>query len=214
MAGSFDFESPNGDGPAIVISDSNPQAIGTAAPGTTGEVADAGHVHAHGNQLGGALHANAVASGAAGFMSGSDKAKLDGLPSSATYRKEIYSYSGGGGISNSQTNVFTYPIIGIGANTGSQLPYVALRAGSITGLMIYGGQSTSVSAGTLTLKFYKNGSFVTDCELVISSGQAATVTLPAGTYTYAAGDTLDLRYSTSGSYNGFSTAAFGLELTE
>ena len=33
-------------------------------------------------------------------------------------------------------------------------------------------------------------------------------------YAYAANDTLDLRYSTSGTYDGFSTAAFGLELTE
>lgn len=37
----------------------------------------------HGNRGGGALHANAVASGAAGFLSGTDKAKLDGLPSNA-----------------------------------------------------------------------------------------------------------------------------------
>lgn len=34
----------------------------------------------HGNRGGGSVHANAVASGAAGFMTGADKAKLDGLP--------------------------------------------------------------------------------------------------------------------------------------
>lgn len=33
----------------------------------------------HGSRAGGTLHANAIASGAAGFMSGADKAKLDGL---------------------------------------------------------------------------------------------------------------------------------------
>lgn len=37
----------------------------------------------HGNRGGGSLHTVAVASGAAGFLSGTDKAKLDGLPSSA-----------------------------------------------------------------------------------------------------------------------------------
>lgn len=38
----------------------------------------------HGNRGGGGLHVNAVASGAAGFMSGTDKAKLDGLPDAST----------------------------------------------------------------------------------------------------------------------------------
>lgn len=39
------------------------------------------HTHAHGNRGGGSLHALAVASGAAGFLSGADKAKIDGIPS-------------------------------------------------------------------------------------------------------------------------------------
>ena len=37
----------------------------------------------HGNRGGGALHANVVAAGAAGFMTGSDKTKLDGIASGA-----------------------------------------------------------------------------------------------------------------------------------
>lgn len=37
----------------------------------------------HGNRGGGALHANVVAAGAAGFMTGADKTKLDGLNQSA-----------------------------------------------------------------------------------------------------------------------------------
>lgn len=37
----------------------------------------------HGNRGGGALHANAVAAGAAGFMTGADKTKLDGIASGA-----------------------------------------------------------------------------------------------------------------------------------
>lgn len=59
-----------------------PSPIGTAASGVSNLAARGDHVHAHGNQLGGALHANAVASGAAGFLTGADKAILDGLPAS------------------------------------------------------------------------------------------------------------------------------------
>lgn len=56
------------------------QPVGpAAAAGSSGKVADAGHVHGHGNQAGGALHAVAVASGAAGFISGANQAKLDGI---------------------------------------------------------------------------------------------------------------------------------------
>jgi hypothetical protein len=38
----------------------------------------------HGNLPGGALHATVIAAGAAGFMSGADKTKLDGIASGAT----------------------------------------------------------------------------------------------------------------------------------
>lgn len=44
----------------------------------------ADHQHPHGNRGGGTLHATVIASGAAGFMSGSDKAKLDGIQAGAT----------------------------------------------------------------------------------------------------------------------------------
>lgn len=42
------------------------------------------HVHAHGDRGGGTLHATVVSGGAAGFMSGSDKAKLDSFPSNTS----------------------------------------------------------------------------------------------------------------------------------
>lgn len=66
------------------ISAALPQALGTAAAGALGEAADAGHVHAHGNLAGGSLHADAVAAGASGFMTGADKTKLDGLVASSS----------------------------------------------------------------------------------------------------------------------------------
>lgn len=64
---------------ATPLTAATPQAVGTAAVGVSTDAARADHVHAHGDQAGGTLHSTAVASGAAGFMSGSDKAKLDGI---------------------------------------------------------------------------------------------------------------------------------------
>lgn len=69
---------------ATPLTAATPQAVGTAAVGVSTDAARADHVHAHGDQLGGSLHADAVASGAAGFMSGADKAKLDGVATGAT----------------------------------------------------------------------------------------------------------------------------------
>lgn len=55
-----------------------PAAIGVAAAGTSARPANDDHVHAHGNQLGGTLHADAVAGapGTAGFMTGVQAAAL------------------------------------------------------------------------------------------------------------------------------------------
>lgn len=47
-------------------------------------VSRADHIHAHDNQPGGSLHALVISGGAAGFMSGADKAKLDGIAPLAT----------------------------------------------------------------------------------------------------------------------------------
>lgn len=68
---------------AAALSSTLPSDIGTAAIGNGTTAARSNHVHAHGNQLGGTLHANAVAAGAAGFMTGADKTKLDGIAASA-----------------------------------------------------------------------------------------------------------------------------------
>lgn len=59
-----------------------PEPIGvTGSPGTGVQVvSQADHVHAHGDLPGGTMHAAAIADGAAGFMSGADKAKLDAVP--------------------------------------------------------------------------------------------------------------------------------------
>ncbi len=64
---------------AIAATSTTPSPVGTAAVGIAATAARADHVHAHGNQLGGALHAVADDS-TAGFMSATDKSKLDALP--------------------------------------------------------------------------------------------------------------------------------------
>jgi hypothetical protein len=60
------------------LSDEDPLPLGAADPGTGSESAREDHVHAHGNQGGGSEHAVATTS-VAGFLSATDKTKLDGL---------------------------------------------------------------------------------------------------------------------------------------
>lgn len=76
------FQSPGsasgGGGGGPDLSDATPQPVGSASAGVSSDASRADHVHAHGNQAGGTLHAEATTS-TAGFMSAADKVKLDGL---------------------------------------------------------------------------------------------------------------------------------------
>lgn len=65
------------------LSSDAPSGLGTAAAGVSASAARADHVHAHGNLGGGSLHSVAT-TGAAGFLSAADKAKLDGIAPGAT----------------------------------------------------------------------------------------------------------------------------------
>lgn len=67
-----------------------PVTVGTVNDeGASAYLARADHVHAHGNQGGGALHADVVAAGASGFMTGADKTKLNGVQAGATAMSTI-----------------------------------------------------------------------------------------------------------------------------
>lgn len=68
---------------ASALSGATPAPIGTAAPGVSTAPARGDHVHAHGNQAGGTLHADVVAGGASGFMTGAQATKLDGIETGA-----------------------------------------------------------------------------------------------------------------------------------
>lgn len=60
--------------------------IGTAnAIGSLDTFSRSDHIHSHGSQPGGSLHALAISGGAAGFMSGTDKQKLDTLGTGDLY---------------------------------------------------------------------------------------------------------------------------------
>ena len=63
-------------GPQPALSAATPQALGTAVPGSDTSASKSDHVHAHGNQGGGALHADVVAAGASGFMTGTQATQL------------------------------------------------------------------------------------------------------------------------------------------
>jgi hypothetical protein len=75
--------------------DGNILPVGTQDAGVSNKVARADHVHAHGNQTGGSLHANVIAAGASGFMTGADKTKLDLYLSSFTGGGFLMSNAGG-----------------------------------------------------------------------------------------------------------------------
>jgi hypothetical protein len=66
---------PTGSGSAL--SDAAPLAVGVTDPGVAGEASRADHVHEHGAQAGGALHADATPL-AAGFMSAAQVLALQG----------------------------------------------------------------------------------------------------------------------------------------
>lgn len=71
-----------GGGGGGALSSASPADLGTTSAGVDTEASRSDHVHAHGNLAGGSLHAAAVAGGASGFLTGTDKTKLDALPAS------------------------------------------------------------------------------------------------------------------------------------
>ena len=83
----------------VSASGSDFQTVGSAnAPGSSGKLADAAHVHAHGNQAGGSLHAVANST-TAGFMTAAQVNQLSNLPTTVTDTQDTSS--------NALTNVGT-----------------------------------------------------------------------------------------------------------
>lgn len=74
---------------AAALASTAPSSVGTAnAVGSGTTAAKADHVHAHGSQTDGTMHAAVVSGGANGFMTGADKAILDGLVTSVAAKAD------------------------------------------------------------------------------------------------------------------------------
>lgn len=82
------------------LSDAAPLALGTASAGVGLQGSRYDHVHAHGNQLGGTLHA-VVTGASAGFMSAADKTSFDAI--SSTYALQATTFTAGAGLSGGGT---------------------------------------------------------------------------------------------------------------
>ena len=104
--------------------------LGTAATAATGDFAAAAHVSA-----GGTAHANAVASGAAGFLTGADKAKLDGIASGATANSSDATLLARANHTGTQaaatiTGLATVATSGSAADLSGNLPVARLNSGT------------------------------------------------------------------------------------
>jgi hypothetical protein len=168
---------------ALALSSTTPQPVGTAAIGAGTTAARSDHVHAHGNQLGGSLHAAAVAGVSDGFMTAAMATKLDGITAGAA----VASVSGNAPISSSGG---TTPAISISAAS-------AIAAGSmsadhysrVAGLhyevsFVAGTQATTETSGLeIAARFF-------DPSIYPSTGR--TITLRAWVATATGGQTVDL----------------------
>lgn len=135
------------DGTSIVLTGSSPNkkvAIGALQSDAM-----------HGNRGGGALHSNAVNAGAAGFMSGSDKANLDSLYASQT-AKFFYAAPNGSAGSPSFRAIVASDIPTLNQATTAQSGSVANvltmnngGAGDASGTTYNGGAARTISYNTI-----------------------------------------------------------------
>jgi hypothetical protein len=72
-------------------STANIKPLGAVSVGTETDIARSDHVHAHGDAAGGSLHADVIAAGADGFMTGADKTILDGIDAGAEVNQFAFS---------------------------------------------------------------------------------------------------------------------------
>lgn len=103
-------------------------------------------------------------------------------------------------IAANQTDTITHYDFA-GTSTGDAL-YVPPFAGSIMGLSFYVKGNLPQSGKTLTVTVFKNGSATGATTTLTGDGSTnrKTVTFAKDTYTFAAGDDLELRYSTDATY--------------
>ena len=165
--------------------------VGTVnAEGASAALARADHVHAHGNQAGGALHADVIAAGAAGFMTGADKTKLDSvvvLPAPQT------AVAGGTTTTPSPTDV--------------ALAGMSITPGAGDYLVSFGTTVSNSINNDIIVSIYLNAVQVANSEreqLSLGAGDGSTLTLAEVPITgVLAGQAVEIRWRTTG---GTSTA--------
>jgi hypothetical protein len=145
------------------LSTATPQPIGTAAPGNGTLAAKDNHVHAHGNQSSdGNMHAAAVASGAAGFLTGADKALID----NAILRKNNYTATAAPAVGNDNTQGY-----GVGSewiDTTNKKRYSCLDAS--TGAAIWQPTSAQVDVYTSSSGNWTKPAWATAIDVICIGG--------------------------------------------
>jgi len=140
------------------LSSSTPASVGAQSAGTATTAARADHIHDHGSQTAGTHHAVAT-TGTAGFMSTTDKTKLDALSNGAVITNST-SFAGAtissGGIGAQAASVVTGAVLG---------DYVDVSFSFNIGLCTYSAHVTGANAA----------------QVVWSNNSGSPIVLPAGT---------------------------------
>lgn len=170
-------------GGIVPLSNATPQDVGsTGAAGVSGDASRADHVHAHGNQGGGAAHSLATGS-TAGFLSAADKTKIDTVESNA---KDDQVITAGVGLTGGGSGDVTLDVIfGDGAN----------QAIEGTNTRVLTQAENDAAAGTSGTPSNSNR-FVTNSDPRMSDSR--TPTAHATTHEAAAGDPLTVQNLGSG----------------
>jgi hypothetical protein len=156
---------------AVISGGATPNGLSSTSGsiGAASTVSRSDHIHPHGNLTGGTLHSNATTS-TAGFLSSTDKTKLDGL---ATYARTIFVT--GGGTSFENGTALLNALAGISGNSSSSPYLVKLEAGVF-----------DVSSSQLAMKSYvdiegsgENSTFITSTRSGASSNSSAAAILGA-----------------------------------
>jgi hypothetical protein len=141
----------------------------------------------HGARGGGTQHSVVIAAGANGFMSGADKTKLDGLPTTPKTDTLLF---GNDSIGTSTTARFLAPGYSSGsAPTVANAQFRIPTAGTIKTLRVR-HNTVGVGAANVTYTLRKNGTGqALTCTMAASGADASDL---ANSFTVAAGDLLDL----------------------